>query len=613
VAVPGPFDDDRFHGARAVLVRVRPDEQGRFQFELWTQYTRAGLNQMQVGDLVAVENYSPPSGAVRTYSILTLSEVLPTHFAAQGTDAYPGHVFESMQSIREDFELQDNRAVHATTVIVARAVSTGLQFSFDPTGGLLPPITEERNVPMTGAEVRPLNRQMVDSIVNRGIPPGELSPLSLKRFPEISVRLDVQALLTTHFGIFGFTGAGKSNFVSSLTASLTGPSGPGANVVLFDPSDEYLALLIDRFVVNPELMLYVNVGTDSLPGPVVNALGLPGEPPAGIVDMLRGQLKLPPTLMARPGAEERVRTGLGRVVPRTRIAVPESSVADTVRDALFETIPPLAGPEAREGLSQAVRTWTDHREGLPITVDSIRAAADFARPPASPVRAQITALVPEGTKRMTAMSALDRAVRALDRLANSMAVVPPAGMLSIQDLITQLNDDQTGRVVIITGRRDSDLKLFGKVLGEELYESRRIVGRRTPYTVFIFDEADLFLPNDENDDITAAIRETCVTIARRGRKFGLGIGLATQRVTHLDTHVMGNLHTYFVSKLPRASDRGRVAEAFGIGEEQLAPTFSFRPGNWLVLSHDATGLKGVPIPVTARDAVERIVPGPAQP
>jgi hypothetical protein len=70
---------------------------------------------------------------------------------------------------------------------------------------------------------------------------------------------------------------------------------------------------------------------------------------------------------------------------------------------------------------------------------------------------------------------------------------------------------------------------------------------------------------------------------------------------------MGNLHTYFVSILPRKTDRERVAEAFGIGDEQLSPTFTFRPGSWLVISHDAVGLKGVPIPTTAADANERII------
>jgi hypothetical protein len=134
-----------------------------------------------------------------------------------------------------------------------------------------------------------------------------------------------------------------------------------------------------------------------------------------------------------------------------------------------------------------------------------------------------------------------------------------------------------------------------------------MAGRREPFTTFIFDEADLFIPQESTDEATGDVRDLCVTLARRGRKFGLGIGISTQRVTLLDTEVMGNLHTYFVSKLPRQFDRQRVSEAFGIGEEQLSPTFTFRPGNWLIISHDATGLRGVPIPASAADAVMRIL------
>ena len=94
---------------------------------------------------------------------------------------------------------------------------------------------------------------MVDTIVNRGLDGQPDSPFVHRKFPDLNVKLDVEALLTTHFGIFGFTGVGKSNLVASLTASLTEVgTAVGANVVLIDPNDEYLALLIDRFVSIPE-------------------------------------------------------------------------------------------------------------------------------------------------------------------------------------------------------------------------------------------------------------------------------------------------------------------------------------------------------------------------
>lgn len=69
---------------------------------------------------------------------------------------------------------------------------------------------------------------------------------------------------------------------------------------------------------------------------------------------------------------------------------------------------------------------------------------------------------------------------------------------------------------------------------------------------------------------------------------------------------MAQPHTYFISKLPRASDREAVAEAFGFGNEMLKQTFKFTKGQWLLVSHDATGLEAVPLPVKTEDANVRV-------
>jgi DNA helicase HerA-like ATPase len=94
--------------------------------------------------------------------------------------------------------------------------------------------------------------------------------------------------------------------------------------------------------------------------------------------------------------------------------------------------------------------------------------------------------------------------------------------------------------------------------------------------------------------------------ARRGRKFGLGIGIATQRVRYLNTSIMAQPHTYFVSKMPRLSDRQVVAEAFGVSEEMFRQTFKFKKGDWLLMSYDATGLEAIPVPIHCEDANERV-------
>jgi len=97
-----------------------------------------------------------------------------------------------------------------------------------------------------------------------------------------------------------------------------------------------------------------------------------------------------------------------------------------------------------------------------------------------------------------------------------------------------------------------------------------------------------------------------MTLARRGRKFGLGIGIATQRITYLDTSILAQPHTYFVSKLPRKSDQDRIREAFGISEEMFRQTVKFKKGDWLLVSYDATGLEAVPLPIHTPDANERL-------
>lgn len=600
-----PFDENRLYGARSALVKTTPDKQGRFEFELWSQYTRLGLDSLQIGDLVAVENYTPPEKDLKTYSVLTLTQVYPIHFASQGADAYPGHVFESMRSIKEDWEKQSDRPLHPTTTIISHAVSTGWQFIYDSRKESLPILDDEKNLPMVGAEVRPLSMKMVDGIINLGMEDQPKSPFIHKKFPEINIKLDKEALLTTHFGIFGFTGVGKSNLVSSMVTALSSvDSKEKSNVVIIDPNDEYIGLLIDRFVNTPEEMRYIHVGTDSLPLPLIKKLGESSdEISPEIVDLLLRQMKLPARLKGNHDVQEYMRKGLAKALKRTKIALPATTLSVWIKDEMRAQIEKSTGTAVRDVLRDLEQEWTEPFDQLPITVDSIKKAVDrFGN-----VFSMIEDRLKDPSKKSTAQGVIVRTRNSLLRVQKNLNEIPPSAIIPTKDIIETLNNKSACQTLIITARRDSDLKRFCTVLGNELYESRRREGILKPHTLFLFDEADLFIPLDSGDEETNEVKELCVTLARRGRKFGLGIGISTQRAALLDTEVMGNLHTYLVSKLPRSTDRQRVAEAFGIGEEQLSPTFTFRPGNWLIISHDATGLKGVPIPTIADDTNERIL------
>jgi uncharacterized protein len=625
VNLVNPFDDERLHKARSALVRITPDEQGRYEFDLACQYTREGLNQLQVGDLIGVENYSTSTNGASTYSVLSLTQVLPIHFAAQSDGAYPGHLFESMRSIKKDWELQKDQPLHATTTIECKAISTGWQFTYDETAQTLPELAEEQTLPMVGAEIRPISQEMVNEIINHGMNQHAHTPLKHKKFDTIDVKLDKRALLTTHFGIFGFTGVGKSNFVSSLINSLTLPEivvttgsqtptqttnlANVPNVIIIDPNDEYLALFSDKLVDNPASVRYIHVGVDSLPSVIIQQLQGPAtQALQPIVDLLFRQIHIPHDLKIKTNLHPYIKQGLANVLSRTSIAIGERDLASWIRNKIQQQTPSNAGPAVKDALVDSEDAWANPFINQPITSTSVAAALALRNQLGSPVT-QPRQRVP-APNQATFDGVLRRTERALDRLSNYIGIVPQNAIISIDTLVAELNDPNQRLTVVITGRRDYELKQFCTILGNELYETRRTgtTGQTIePYSLLLLDEADLFIPSEINDEDTKEMKEMCVTIARRGRKFNLGIGISTQRASMLDTQVMGNLHTYFVSRLPRKYDREKVAEAFGIGQEELSPTFSFRPGNWLLISHDATGLKGVPIPTQSENANQRIV------
>ncbi|MCD6573336.1 MAG: ATP-binding protein, partial [Thermoplasmata archaeon] len=153
---------------------------------------------------------------------------------------------------------------------------------------------------------------------------------------------------------------------------------------------------------------------------------------------------------------------------------------------------------------------------------------------------------------------------------------------------------------------DSDkIRYFANNLGGYLFRNRRLKGLISPLVLFIFDEADQFIPGKPRFKSEELSKSVIETLTRRGRKFGIGVGIATQRSAYLDTNIMGQLHTYFISKLPRKYDRDVVGEAFSLSPEQFTQTFKFQKGQWLLVSHEATGID-MPIPIQAPNAEDRI-------
>ena len=68
-------------------------------------------------------------------------------------------------------------------------------------------------------------------------------------------------------------------------------------------------------------------------------------------------------------------------------------------------------------------------------------------------------------------------------------------------------------------------------------------------------------------------KEEIARIAREGRKWGLGLVLATQRMVDIDPEIRGNINTWFFSKLQTPTDFRELSAYMnlaGINEDSLA-------------------------------------------
>lgn len=159
----------------------------------------------------------------------------------------------------------------------------------------------------------------------------------------------------------------------------------------------------------------------------------------------------------------------------------------------------------------------------------------------------------------------------------------------------------------ITLQDDALVRQTSYELGRDMLTTRRKRGQISPPVSFIYDKADQFFAQDSSENGMVDSKKSTQQLARCGRRYGLGIGIATQRIAYLDTSILGQPHTYFVSKLPRVTDRDPIQETFGLSDTVLSESLRFGPGQWLLTSHSATGIDGLSIPVQLPDANDCII------
>lgn len=582
------------------LMELSEAPETRFRYVVWFDYTRRAINEVQEGTLLAVPNFAS-DGDTRRYSVLEVATVLPMHYALEGgMGGYPGFVEEAARSAAEDWETQDATSTEETTKIRLVAIPTNLEIveplSEDPS------IEPEGNMAMVGSRAKILNTEYSNLVANYGIDREHEENLTvigtMARDEDVEVLLRIEELYRTHFAIFGFTGVGKSNLLSTIVSKVLTDATQPLKLVFFDLMSEYTALLLDQLLSDDVNGRILTVGRQTLPEGLFRYTNeMPRAPSLDEATAQLGRYTLLPKAMMRD--RPLVIEGLRDLIAGGKIRFFHEAQSQSVFDLFFTG----ATPWGKERRGPNLQRRSDLIKGV---LRATLRGADYKRTTFSP---DLARQIQEGLQQALENDgtfAEDYApiVARLGELERATAESYAAGT-TLSELVEDLNDPGHPSLWVIQAHNPHHLRAFSKQLGDTIYEDRRQNGLIDPLVSFIFDEADEFIRRDASGSY-AESAEIAQTLARRGRKFGLGLGIATQRIRYLDTNIMAQPHTYFISKLPRMSDRQAVAEAFGVSGELLNQTFKFKKGQWLLMSHDATGLEAVPVPVQTPNANARL-------
>ena len=254
---------------------------------------------------------------------------------------------------------------------------------------------------------------------------------------------------------------------------------------------------------------------------------------------------------------------------------------------------------AIDAIHDEVRLWVEKQglsENQEVTEEFVSHIDEVARNAMETFRVNEKAgLYAWATTRSSILDLFKRRQQDTDKAKAGLTVEGIRGLL--EDFDTNL--------VVISISDPYTIKELTIALTQDLLVRRKRRFTVKPYILMVFDEAQEFISSKESG-IDGKCSVHVETLLRQGRKYGLGVCIATQRIAYLNTNALQQLHTYFVGTLPRPYDRLLISDTFMIDKGILEKTLEFAPGEWLLSSYIATGIENVPIFIKADNAEKEI-------
>jgi DNA helicase HerA-like ATPase len=601
--------EGKFHARlAAVMPRYASGEGGgstvtgtsaRYHCRVKIEYQKDLMGLLEEGMLLAVRNFKHAGEASERFTLMEISRVWPEHFGLRGLSdhGYYPMQFEIIEQSEEDWQTDDKSTmmiqIDAIPINYDLIIRADCKFEF----------AQGFSYPVVGSPIYILNSTMINRMYNQKIAAkmgvdtqntvedARLDPRLgvIKMFEasknKIPIYVDFEKLIRYHFGVFAFTGGGKSNLMSNVLRRIMLHMNE-KKIVIFDISCEYAFLLLDVLAdpaVKAKLILEHRI--DSI-DQFYNSVVKPREYESDFrtkngLQAIMAQDKLSyytkpkqliPTyaqIMDELDGQRKDSAGKGHYV----------NAIDEIHDAVREYVEQQGLSENQE-VSEAF---------VPILDEAARTAVEKFK-----VHDK-SGLYAWATTRSTIADLFKKRSEKKDHDSDGLTV----------EGIRQLLEDRDTNLVVISISDPYTIKELTIALTHDLLVRRKRRFTVKPYILMVFDEAQEFISSKESG-IDGKCSAHVETLLRQGRKYGLGVCIATQRIAYLNTNALQQLHTYFVGTLPRPYDRLLISDTFMIDKGILEKTLEFAPGEWLLSSYIATGIENVPIFIKADNAEKEI-------
>jgi uncharacterized protein len=599
--IPNVFDnvDGKFAARlREISSSTRTTADGKATITFKTARIDAGylpeiMRKIEAGRLLAIPNVIGIDSN-DNYSIYEVADIYPMHYSMLTLDnKQPGPIRREYMTLIENGWHAGSRSTWIE--IVAAPTGYTMRLTGDRNG---PDFIRKNITPLTGSEVSLLS----DETIQKFICYNPKDPASVENYTighllgatdnQIPFTVNIEKLLHYHVGVFAFTGSGKSN-LTSFAIRKTVNSIPDVKFVTFDISSEYGINILDLL--------------RSLPSRIVLTEALPNYDK----DSYNTE-KVAEDYLVR------------HVVPEALMDSKKELLKSIEQVIIQDKIRTLAIPSESEQIMQEFSTYGGLLRSLAdLTNEKFGAAAQKVLIPA--VVSMIKKFMIERKLNEDSLmdpditplikSILDKLSQAKLRADAALLSIFTNLQLAVQDISPGNNVDNTDgydtkRLVdevldpginspklFVINLPEADIaRYFCSEIINRIFRKRKSKFTLIPRIVFIIDEAQEFIPAEKRKEDGTDISSRAVErLLRHGRKFNLNGWISTQRIAHLNTNALQQLHSYFVSTMPRPYDRQLISDTFAIDDAFVDRTLMFQNGDWLMTSFKATNTQNVPV------------------